>query len=289
MTRARSSRLVAAAMGCVAAMMVACIAVDLRAAPTASPLHAASTAAPGDKAKPCAPGGEPSPNSPDCRQAHAADRMVELTRHLAEAAWIQALILLVQTVALVGTLYVAFRSTNAAKRSADAAVAAQRPWLKLDAQIASDLVQHGPNGARLEFRLRLDCLGNSPATNVQAWASMVCGGKAAPLQQAVNKAQPRMPGYGFSIFPGDGRQEPLFGSLLPGEISAALSAAMAQHHVFVGVVFFVTYQFAGGRGETRKAFEVTSPGVMESINLRALPVASGSLSLKSRPVEDVAA
>jgi hypothetical protein len=87
----------------------------------------------------------------------------------------------------------------AALQSAKAAIDAQRPWIKLDVNIASDLSDDG-HGARLQFDVTISNVGNSPATDIEVWSPMVCGGNGIPWVTAFTKI-PQRTNLGFSIFP----------------------------------------------------------------------------------------
>jgi hypothetical protein len=176
-------------------------------------------------------------------------------------------------------------AANAALQSAKAAIDAQRPWIKLDVNIASDLSDDG-NGARLQFDVTISNVGNSPATDIEVWSPMVCGGNGIPWVIAFTKI-PQKTNLGFSIFPKESSIVDRWGRITPDEINAALAKTFASNQIDIGVVAFSRYSFIGGTGETTKAYLIGGPNLMQRINIGRLPIPIGSLILQEANTEDV--
>jgi hypothetical protein len=190
------------------------------------------------------------------------------------------------------SLVISRQAAEAAKKSADAAVASQRAWVRVDLDIASDLSDDG-NGARLEFITHLQNVGNTPATEVEIWIAMTCGGRGfIPPQVADDKIPAPIPGsliaMGITLFPNEIAQPKKFGRITEEEIQTALDGAMATGHLYVGVLVAVDYKFPGGEGKTRRRYALWGPGIMESIDIRKLPIQPNRLRLQETPLENKA-
>jgi hypothetical protein len=179
-------------------------------------------------------------------------------------------------------------SAFAAQKAANAAIAARRPWIKIEIQIASDLTDDG-HGVRLAFKMNLRNIGATPATNLQPWVPMALGVNG--FKDALAKLPYDGDDYGFSLFPNEQAKRELWGRIEPEEIERALTppvlaslATKGIKQVSVAIVASVTYQFAGGgRGQTTKAYRLVGPGFgdnfVQVVDLGKLPVPQSKLTL----------
>ena len=95
-------------------------------------------------------------------------------------------------------------SADAAKKSADAAIAAQRPWLKGELEIADDLKDGAGNFVEMAFLLRIVNIGNSPATNIQSSIKMEYRESPFDLRRSrSHNAIKNVEDFGSALFPGE--------------------------------------------------------------------------------------
>jgi hypothetical protein len=183
------------------------------------------------------------------------------------------------------------RQIRTIENLARAAVAAQRPWVKLDLHIASDLEDDG-KGIRLGFTPELKVIGNSPANNIEIWVMMSCSRKGAAVRDAHEKiGVPKLDeNIGFSAFPAPENYfvDDIYGRLLKSEIDDALVGAYAANHIDIFVAVSVIYRFVGGEGETRKTYRLIGPALMEQIDVKRLPILRLKMKLKPLSIMDVA-
>jgi hypothetical protein len=148
-----------------------------------------------------------------------------------------------------------------AKRSADAAVNAQRPWLSLKVDIGGE-VRFTERGAEIPLQVGITNGGNSPAQHVMAWvAAAPCGigGSAPRFEETVTAARElaeRMErlGTGETLFPNQslgGVQS----TIVPrADIEAAISQGTLGTMIYFHIVVCLGYKFANeGRGRTELA------------------------------------
>lgn len=180
---------------------------------------------------------------------------------------------------------VAKDAAEAAKKAANSAVAGQRAWLKLDLELLGQLEGDGRGGLRIQLRARYKNVGNSPATDVQIWAAMA--GTTARINQALSVLPVTQPGEGFSVFPDDdGVDDRRWATLSGEELAAARSEGFLIGHIEAVVVVRVDYWFAGGSGETRRAYRLEGPRTGAMVDTRRLPVDASELRLVPLKIED---
>jgi hypothetical protein len=182
-------------------------------------------------------------------------------------------------------------------KSADAALAAQRPWIKIASVEPASEMKEDIRGIRLQFKVQLRNVGNSPATNLQPWVSMACGAHA---YKAAFEKIPRVENYGVSLFPDEDVpvEKDLYGRVTFEEIDEAAQKVVEGTQVRptrqIGVVVLVsvTYDFAGGIGRTTKAHWLYGPdyrgGLLIQVDFDKLPIQLEELGLMPLPVHDTA-
>jgi hypothetical protein len=187
------------------------------------------------------------------------------------------------------TLGFTAKAANAAKTAADAAVNAQRPWLKILSIEVSDGLCDDGNGFRIGLKVVVKNIGNSPATNVKTWAPMACGGNGVPFVSARGKLPSIGPNEGRSLFPGENLEEEVFGRIVPSEVKLAAENSQKSNSIHIGVVVCCRYRFAGGIGETNRLYNVVFNGsFLDYIDIHKLPIAKENISLQVLAVEDSA-
>jgi hypothetical protein len=179
----------------------------------------------------------------------------------------------------------AAKTAAAAEKSAEAAVAAQRPWIKIDIEIASDLLNDA-HGIRLQFKAIMRNIGHSPATNLQIWTSMSCANIVTQVSDAINKIPPHDPYIGFSVFPDDVVTHNVWGAITTDEIDSALASSNLTGRINICVVASARYNFVGGAGETQKIYRIIGPHILQTVDVRKLLIAKTSLQLQAGLVED---
>jgi hypothetical protein len=206
-------------------------------------------------------------------------------------------VLTITTFAQIGFLIradgTARTSANAAKRSAEAAIAAQRPWIKIDASISGSLTDHGVGGLRLPFTVMLQNVGNSPAVNVNVWIALACSGGVINYLEAREKITPVPEGWGFSLFPSVNPDDPpeiidRWGGLSVEEVESALAATKATGLITLGVVVAAEYRFIGGCGETTVIYGIDGPGLLGMTDVRRLPILGANFNLRRLEGADTA-
>jgi hypothetical protein len=175
-------------------------------------------------------------------------------------------------------------SIAAAQKAADAAVAAQRPWVKIDIIPAGDMTEDG-NGVRLKFAASIQNTGNSPAADLDAWVALTCGGRSVPFDKALAKIPPPVSGAGLYLFP---ENEPtpmdLYGRLTMEEIDKALADAQMTGHILIGVVASVSYKFMGDEGRTTNFYMLEAKKVLGAVDVRTWPVRVWHIALRKLPI-----
>ena len=151
------------------------------------------------------------------------------------------------------------KSLAIAKQSADAAVAAQRPWLFIETKILSPLTftEEGPS---IKLGFEIHNVGNTPATHVQFWPFMLAdlaGEKETLMEAAMGMSRiwadkTRDAPLGLIAFPGVApRQEQthtIWESFRPN------LSENPKFDLIVGIV--MNYRFVGGTGCTESGFVI---------------------------------
>ena len=140
---------------------------------------------------------------------------------------------------------------------------------------------------RLDFVVTIKNVGGTPATNVEAWAVMTCGGEGVHWEKAWDKIPPRTD-VGFSLFPNDSFGPPRHAMLTKDEIALARASGFLSGRMDVGALISVTYDFVGGQGRTTKAYEVSAPHGFDKVDMRRLPVPKAEIKLRERKADDTA-
>jgi hypothetical protein len=183
----------------------------------------------------------------------------------------------------------ALEQAGASHRAADAAVAGQRPWIKIDIEPASELKDDGRGGIKIRFNAKLENIGAIPATNLQARVGMACG--ATSYKKAVEQIPPTPNEFGTSLFPNEPIEIPLFGRITAEEIATAPNALGNFDNREIGVVVIasVIYRFAGGEGRSTRAYWLFGPGssgLKLVVDFDNLPVPLTSINMMKVPVQD---
>jgi len=206
-------------------------------------------------------------------------------------------LLAVFSAVLTGTTFVQIRylrqadetariSAEAAQDSADAAIAAQRPWLRLNFTLAGDLMLLGET-VYLPFRITIKNTGNSPATHVQTCVALACGASGFSFRQAANKIPPLGVLSSYTLFPEEEFSINQYGSLFDNEVEAALQSGQIANRVVIGGIISVKYRVAGSglEGETTKSFLIgAKDSFFEMFDPRKLPYPKDQLILMEQPV-----
>jgi hypothetical protein len=151
------------------------------------------------------------------------------------------------------------RSITAAEKAAEAAISAQRAWVKVDVKATHFLV--GEDHIQLEVALTPTNVGKTPATHVFSWVSPspVTDVDGFRIHDVMKQARDTVLGFrrsreiGITLFPND----PYFG------FEAKAVCVMNQELVKAGIDIkrdgkpinftccgIVSYKFSGGSGET---------------------------------------
>lgn len=146
-------------------------------------------------------------------------------------------------------------AADAANKSAEAAIVAQRPWIKTTLEIGGSLRLNGET-ASMSFDFSVANVGTSPATNVKTLVSI---NHDLDPTQVLNGSEPKTsfppdsaPGY--SLFAGDKMNYPISGWILPPDLLELTRLAEKGMSGTVTVTLRTRYQFVGGVGETRKVY-----------------------------------
>lgn len=182
-------------------------------------------------------------------------------------------------------------SADAARDSAEAAVAAQRPWLKFDIELSGDL-QGGMDGLFLPIQFEIHNVGNNPATDVQVFVALVCGASGVNISDALGKL-PQMSEYpGSIVFPNDEPHRATTAGVLSGhEVQLALASTPTNDRIAFGGVACVRYCFAGRfrEGETIRAFLLYGKdGIFGAFDYRKLPIPMDSMILDNKSFYETA-
>ncbi|MEK7996709.1 MAG: hypothetical protein AAB403_23135 [Planctomycetota bacterium] len=176
--------------------------------------------------------------------------------------------------------------------AANAAVAAQRPWIKIDIEIASDVIDDG-HGLRMGFKVTVQNVGNTPATAMNVWIAMVCGPGAVLLNAGADKTPDRFDDLsipvGSALFPRESAEFERYGRLVPHEIESALAqSTTAIGHVDIVVIATADYRFAGGEGQTVGRYFLLGSKIFNMIDVRSPPISQSGLRLKKMLLGDIA-
>ncbi len=229
----------------------------------------------------------------DRRVAEGTERLSDETNNLARYTLALAIFTAVMIAVGLAQLIMFYRQWRAmrdglehSQKATEAAVMAQRPWVKLVADIHGILENPG-NGPRLPFKIMLENIGNSPATNVNVWVALACSGGAVRYFDAEDKI-PQVPqGSGFTLFPKDPTTIDRHGGISTAELDRALADTRATGWVHIGAVVSVTYEFVGGKGRTLQKFAIDGT-FLGMIDIRKLPVHTSRLKGRRLEGEDVA-
>jgi hypothetical protein len=181
------------------------------------------------------------------------------------------------------------RSVKAARDAARAAVAAQRPWIKIvDVEVVESLFRPEV-GMRLGLLVKIVNIGATPATNVQTWAPMCCGSGVSRIVDARYKIS-NLIEIGHALFPNDPLEVKCFGKILATEIDEALTETKISNRIGFSLLVCVRYGFVGGSGETSRFYAVVDSGnrTMETLDVRKLPIAPERVLLIPDPTNDTA-
>jgi hypothetical protein len=200
---------------------------------------------------------------------------------------------ILQAFAILYTALVTNKAANAAKTAADAAITGQRPWIKIDIEHTSSLIDDG-NGVRLEFNAIVENVGATPATNVEAYIGMACGPNASgTFAPAYSKVRSANFGGSVSLFPKDPWRPVLFGRITSDEIEAITPESLGKSSLIqahVTVVAFVKYTFSGKDGQTVKTYALYGDkmnALLRVIDFSKVPIAKDDMTLERQPVFDV--
>src|SRR5437867_3348513 len=138
-------------------------------------------------------------------------------------------------------------SAESAKRSSDLAekslVAANRPWIKVDIQVAGP-ISYNVNGANFTLRYILTNIGRSPAVNVDVSPRLIfpiIGGDnpnfdpRGELRKSIAERKGRPPSpFGYSLFPGETIAQEVTVTMSHDEIKSATKVLGAIYPTIIG-------------------------------------------------------
>ena len=186
-------------------------------------------------------------------------------------------------------------SVQAAQESAEAAVAAQRPWISVDVEIEDPLIITEEE-IRIELKLIQYNSGNTPAVNIRVIPQLA----AVPIKDGLdleagikkaivisNNWSSHQHRIGRTIFPKRTAIERHVVQLPRSEILEAVSAGdrADPSRIILNLGGCVDYTFVGGKGQTTFSFVlmVRSTGHM-GIEIHPRKIASDQLILKEQIV-----
>lgn len=182
------------------------------------------------------------------------ERTAYFTGCLAIVTLILAIVSASQIIFLVSADKTAKISADAAHKAAEAAVAAQRPWLKV--------ILKGKKGFKEEngvitaaFDLDIHNFGNSPATQIQSYLSLEYAERDFEKILEEKKSFHET-GRGYSLFPGDNINQTIHGFVSDTDFEKMLELGKERKKSDMLVVLYTKYKFIGGRGETQNIYRI---------------------------------
>ena len=164
-------------------------------------------------------------------------------------------------------------SISAANAAASAAVAGQRAWIKLSAEMGpiyfeetADRSVRSPGGIILPILYRLDNVGNTPATNVQVIISVepdIVVNQASSFEKVMADTKRRADTQskmrvGFTLFPNDPHKSGTNYCVGSDKLAEATRLLGPQPTINFIVALAIRYEFAGGSGKTEQGFLVVA-------------------------------
>ena len=187
------------------------------------------------------------------------------------------------------------RSITAAEKAAEAAISAQRAWVKVDVKATHFLV--GEDHIQLEVALTPTNVGKTPATHVFSWVSLlpVTDVDGFRVPDVMKKARDTVLGFrrsreiGITLFPND----PYFGFGLKAVcvmnqelVKAGIDIKRDGKPINLTCCGIVSYKFSGGSGETPFVLSVSvrsaSSGRWETPVLRVQEFSEPDVTLIGR-------
>jgi hypothetical protein len=150
-----------------------------------------------------------------------------------------------------------------AREAADAAVAAQRPWLDISVEVLSDL-KFSDSGPEVTLGFTIHNLGNTPATCVQFWPCMLPEnpvGHANCLELGFEKVEPFSQKvaeieFGLTAFPGNSGPQEQTHTVEDVYLTAIVPDWPARPKIGLCVAIVMTYRFIGGTGRTKCGYKI---------------------------------
>jgi len=140
-------------------------------------------------------------------------------------------------------------SLNIAKKSADALIAAQRPWISGNVRLTSPMT-FGPRGANVSVDVTTKNFGRSPAIRVSIWPQLIHWSTEEPFnipaairdrRESVER-QKQGVGFGFSLFPGETRMQSHGLDIKRSDIDLTTSGG-SKPKVYMLLAIFIDYEF----------------------------------------------
>jgi hypothetical protein len=155
------------------------------------------------------------------------------------------------------------QSLSIARQAADAAVAAQRPWLNLSIEVLSPIT-FDENGPNVPLGFHIHNLGNTPATNVQFWAYLLpesAEQKTTSLELGMGLANAfaeKMVSidFGLTVFPGMAPRQEQTHRVEKPFFDAIIANWDERPKIGLILAVVINYRFVGGRGYTQCGFRI---------------------------------
>lgn len=149
-----------------------------------------------------------------------------------------------------------------AKQAADAAVAAQRPWLDIEIEILSPMT-FTENGPTIRLGFVIKNIGNTPATNVQFWPFILpeipeqeITSIEAAMTMARDWAEKLAPiEFGLFVYPGRAPRQEQTHEVFKDVFGVGIADWTKQPRVALVMAIVMIYKFVGGTGRTECAFQ----------------------------------
>jgi hypothetical protein len=151
-----------------------------------------------------------------------------------------------------------------AKRSADAAVSAQRPWLRVKVEVGKGIEFSQKQGATVHLHVDLTNVGNSPAHGVNLWTVVeprgVGGISRSPLAETARAARKQAEEFAFiemgqTLYPRESNSGRHTIGVQREALDAAIAAGKHGSMILFHIAVCATYKFSnGGEGRTEHTF-----------------------------------
>lgn len=199
-----------------------------------------------------------------------------------------------QSLDMQASIAVARKAATAAEKSADLAIAAQRPWLDFEAAIASDMVLDDKI-LRFGVSITFNNIGSTPAIDTRAyWTALPEPLNRSLLSEAVAQAATvaghvALRNFGNVIFPGKPEGMKIMVTIPRDIYDTAVGTGGGKT---IALAIRTAYKFSGGEGTRNTAFVVWGRNHVEGgygpLDLSKGPIPVTDVLLQKMPVHDIA-